>query len=143
MRYLASALIVLATSLWLGGLVGLFICALSVFKISGLDREAAGKATSAMFVAFGRCQLAVAALALIGAFLAYVSRRAALNIVLFLLFALGTLGAVFFNMLIVPRLEELRLAALTTSTAFKIWHGYSMYLLTAITTLIFIAVLLV
>ena len=143
MRHLASALIVLATSLWLGGLVGLFICALSVFKISGLDHEAAGKATSAMFVAFGRCQLAVAALALIGAFLAYVNRRGTLNIVLFLLFAVGTLGAVCLNMLIIPRLEELRLAGKMKSPEFANWHHHSAHLLMGTTLILLIAAMMI
>jgi len=143
MRYLASALIVLATSLWLGGLVGLFICALAVFKISGLDHEAAGKATSAMFVAFGRCQLAVAALALIGAFLAYVSRRGTLNVVLFLLFALATLGAVCVNMLIIPRLEELRLAGKIKSPEFATWHHHSAHVMMGMTLILLIAAMLI
>jgi len=143
MRYLASALIVLATSLWLGGLAALFVLVLAVFKISGLDHEAAGKATSAMFVAFGRCQLAVAALALIGAFLAYLTRRGTLNIVLFFLFAVGTLGAVVYNMLLVPRMEELRLAGQIKSDAFRDLHHHSAHLFMAMTLILLVAAMLI
>ena len=62
--------------------------------VAGSQVAIAGKATSAMFVAFGRCQLALAALALIGAFLTYVNRRGALSVTLFVLYAIATVGII-------------------------------------------------
>src|SRR5260221_1187168 len=110
MRYVTSALLVLATSLWLGGLITLALLVMAVFISSGLDRETAGRATSSMFVWFGKGQLVVAAVALIATFLAYLQRRGGVVVTLFVLQTIATLGAVAFNMYIVPKLESLRIA---------------------------------
>ncbi|HEY7120808.1 MAG TPA: DUF4149 domain-containing protein [Tepidisphaeraceae bacterium] len=139
MRYLASALTVLATALWLGGLVTLVICATAIFKVSGLDRETAGRATSAMFVWFGRVQLGFAAFALIAAFLGYLQARGSGSVALFVLFALGAVGAVLFNMWLVPRLEEMRIAGQSQTPAFDALHKRSEQLMTLVTVLLLIA----
>src|SRR4051812_25487164 len=123
MRYFASALVVLSTALWFGGLVALFVLALAVFKHSGLDRETAGRATSAMFVVFGRAQLAVGAVALIAAFLAYLPGKGRASVALFVILALGVVGAVVFNMVIVPKMEAMRMAGESQSQTFRTWHG--------------------
>jgi len=143
MRYLTSVLVVLSTALWLGGLVALFVLALAVFRHSGLDRETAGRATSAMFVVFGRAQLAVGAVALIAAFLAYLPGKGRASVALFAILALGVVGAIVFNMVIVPKMEAMRMAGESQSQTFRTWHGYSMMLLTAMTATLLVAALVV
>jgi hypothetical protein len=143
MRYFACLLAVLATALWLGGLIALFLFAPAVFKAFGPDERAvAGKATSAMFVVFARYQLAVAGVALVGAFLGYLQRRSGLLIALFVCFAIGTVGAVANNVLIVPRMEALRLAGESHSPEFRKLHGISMGVSLGITVAVFAASLL-
>jgi hypothetical protein len=142
MRYLAAALAVISTSLWLGGLVTLAVLVMAVFLASGLDRESAGRATSAMFVWFGRGQLAVAALALIGVFLGYVQRRGGVAVALFVLLGLAAVGAAAFSAYFVPRLEGLRLAGQSTSPDFKAMHKQSEHLMTGLTAVVFAAALL-
>lgn len=131
MRYLASTLAVLATALWLGGLVALAVFAMAIFTRSGLDRETAGRATSVMFVWFGRLQLAFAAVALIAAFLGYLQKRGRPAVILFVLLALATVAAVGFNTYFVPRLEELRLAGEGQSPTFHALHKQSERLMSA------------
>jgi uncharacterized membrane protein len=127
MRYLAATLAVLATALWLGGLVALFLFAPAVFKAFGPeDRAIAGKATSTMFVVFARYQLAFAGVALIAAFLGYLQRRTGLLIALFVCFAIATVGAVANNVLVIPPMESLRLAGESSTPQFRKLHGVSM-----------------
>jgi hypothetical protein len=143
MRYFACLLAVLATALWLGGLVALFLFAPAVFKAFGPDdRATAGKATSTMFVVFARYQLAVAGVALVGAFLGYLRRRSGLLVGLFVCFAIGTVGAVANNVLIVPRMEALRLAGESHSPEFRKLHGISMGVSLGITVAVFVAAIL-
>jgi len=139
MRYLTTALLILSTSLWLGGLVALAALVMAVFISSGLDRETAGKATSSMFVWFGKGQLVVAAVALIATFLAYLQRRGAAVVAVFVLLALGTLGAVAFNVWLVPKLESLRLSGQSQSADFKNLHQQSEHLMTAVIAIVFVA----
>src|SRR5687768_1639877 len=113
MRHVASALLILSASLWLGLLVALFLFAPAIFRAFGPERELAGKATSAMFVRFAQVQLILAAGGLVGAFLAYVRTRRTLFTILFALFAVGTVGAVAYKMFLIPRMEGLRLAGET------------------------------
>jgi hypothetical protein len=96
-----------------------------------------------MFVVFGRAQLAVGAVALIAAFLAYLPGKGRASMVLFALFALGVVGAVVFNLLIVPKMEAMRVAGEAQTQAFRTWHGYSMILLTAVTATLLVASLIV
>jgi hypothetical protein len=146
MRYLTAALAVVTVSLWFGGCVALAVLAVAVFKASGLERETAGRATSAMFVWFGRGQLAVGALALIFAFLGYLQRPkfgggSAITL-LFALLAVASLAAVAFNMYFVPQIEKLRLEGQSQSAAFQALHKQSEHLMTGQTALLLIAALL-
>ena len=143
MRYLTSALVTLSTSLWFGGLVTLALLVMAVFISSGLDRETAGRATSSMFVWFGKAQLVVAAVALIATFLAYLQRRGGVVILLFILQAVSTVGAVVFNMYIVPKLEGLRLAGQSKSADFQSLHKQSENLMSVVILIMFVATLVV
>jgi hypothetical protein len=147
MRYLTATLAVLTTSLWFGGCVTLAVLAVAVFKASGLDRETAGNATSAMFRWFGVGQLLVGAVALIAAFLGYLLRPkagpgGAAITVLFSLLALASLAAVAFNMHFVPRIEELRKSGQAQSAAFQTLHKQSEHLMTGLTLVLLVAVVL-
>jgi uncharacterized membrane protein (UPF0136 family) len=95
-----------------------------------------------MFVVFARYQLAVAGVALVGAFLGYLQRRSGLLVALFVCFAIGTVGAVANNVLIVPRMEELRLAGESHSPEFRKLHGISMGVSLGITLAVFAAAVL-
>jgi uncharacterized membrane-anchored protein len=139
MRYLTSALVILFTSLWLGGLVTLALLVMAVFISSGLDRETAGRATSSMFVWFGKAQLIVATIALIATFLAYLQRRSGVIVALFTLLTIAALGAVAFSMYIVPRLEELRIAGQAQSADFQTLHKQSERLMTAVIVVVLAA----
>jgi uncharacterized membrane-anchored protein len=142
MRYLTSALVTLTTALWFGGLVTLALLVMAVFIGSGLDRETAGRATSAMFVWFGKAQLVVAAVALIATFLAYLQRRGGIVVTLFVLQIVATLGAVAFNMYVVPKLEGLRIAGQSQSADFKSLHKQSESLMSVVILILFAAALL-
>ena len=141
MRYFTSTLIVLTTSLWFGGLVTLALLVMAVFISSGLDRETAGRATSSMFVWFGKAQLLVAAIALIATFLAYLQRRGGPVVLLFILQAVATVGAVVFNMYIVPKLEGMRLAGQSKSVDFQSLHKQSERLMSVVILIMFVATL--
>src|SRR5260221_10831748 len=136
MRYLTAAMVILFTSLWLGGLITLALLVMAVFISSGLDRETAGRATSSMFVWFGKAQLVVATFALIATFLAYLQRRGPMIVVLFTLLTVAALGAVAFSMYIVPRLEELLIAGQSQSTDFQTLHKQSALLMTGMILII-------
>jgi hypothetical protein len=139
MRYLAAALTTLAVSVWFGGLVTLAVAVMAVFLASGLDRPTAGQATAAIFVWFGRVQLVVAALALIGAFLGYLRGRRRMPMAMFALLALATVGAVLFNAYFVTRMETLRLAGDSQSPQFQSMHKQSERLMQGMTLALFVA----
>jgi hypothetical protein len=143
MRYLTSALVTLTTALWFGGLVTLALLVMAVFISSGLDRETAGRATSSMFVWFGKAQLVVAAVALIATFLAYLQRRGGVVVLLFVLQIVATLAAVAFNMFVVPKLEGLRIAGQSQSADFQTLHKQSERLMTGVIAILFVATLVV
>src|SRR4051812_23468425 len=105
MRHISNILLSIASALWLGGLVSLFIGAQAVFKAAP-DRTVAGQSTSAMFVAFAQYQLVVAATALIGAFLGYVVTRRNIFVVIFALLGLAAVGAAVTRMHFIPRMES-------------------------------------
>ena len=142
MRYFAAALTSVAVAVWFGGLVMLAVAVMAVFISAGLDKPVAGKATAAIFVWFGKGQLIVAALALMGAFLGYLQGRRQLPMILFALLALAAVGAVAFNALFIPRLEELRLAGESTSPAFQTMHKQSERLMLGMMLVLFAAVVM-
>jgi hypothetical protein len=142
MRYFTSTLAVLTISLWLGGVVTLALLVMAVFMASGLDRETAGRATSAMFIWFARAQLVVGALALIAVFLGYLQRRSPLAVILFALLGIAAVGAVIFSIHFVPRIDALRLGGQADSAEFKMLHKQSEHLMTALMAVVFAAAIL-
>ena len=143
MRYLTSTLIIVTTSLWFGGLVTLALLVMAVFFASGLERETAGRAASAMFVWFGKAQLIVAAVALIATFLGYLQRRGGIIVTLFVLQIAAAIGAVIFNMYFVPRLESMRSAGQSQSAAFQAMHKQSESLMSVAMLILLVATILI
>jgi len=139
MRYFTAAFAVLATSIWLGGLITLALLVMAIFMGSGLDRETAGRATSTMFIWFGRGQLIICALALISVFLGYLQHRSTLTVVLFAILALGAIGAVLFSIYFVPKIDALRLAAQSDTIEFKTLHKQSEHLMQVVMIALVIA----
>jgi hypothetical protein len=142
MRYVASILLTLSSALWLGLLAALFLFAPAIFQAFAPDKALAGRATSAMFSKFAQAQLALAAMGLLGAFLAYVHHKRPAHVSLFVLFALACVGAVVYKMLLNPKMEELRLTGRTTDPAWAKFHGGAMALSTATALLMLAALLL-
>lgn len=142
MRYFTTSFAAITISLWLGGVVTLALLVMAVFLASGLDRETAGRAASAMFIWFARAQLVVGALALIAVFLGYLQRRSPLVVILFVLLGIAAVGAVIFSIHFVPRIDALRLSGQAESPEFKTLHKQSENLMTALMVVLFAATLL-
>lgn len=143
MRYLGSAILTVASSLWLGGMVCLALFLGAVFHRFGEEQRAtAGIAASAMFAIFSHYQLYVAGAALVGTLLAYVADRRKIYFVLFVLLALATVGVVIFRMHFVNRIEELRGAGEINSARFKQLHEQSTALFKVCMALVAAAVVL-
>jgi hypothetical protein len=113
-------------SLWLGGLIALFIAVTSLFGTFAADHTLAGVAASGIFWRFNRYQLVLAALALIGSFAWRVASGKTSVTVLFSCFALASFAAIIVAGIIIPRLESLRLEHLTQTPEFAKLHGISM-----------------
>jgi hypothetical protein len=143
MRYLTSTLIIVTTALWFGGVVTLALLVMAVFFASGLDRETAGRAASAMFVYFGKAQLIVAAVALIATFLGYLQRRGGIIVTLFVLQIVAAIAAVAFNMYFVPRLETMRGAGQSQSADFQAMHKQSESLMSVAMLILLAATILI
>jgi hypothetical protein len=140
MRYVFAATALFAWSLWLGGMIGLFLFVQVLFKS---DRAIAVEAAPRMFLAFQTFQLIVAAVALISvtAWRLTVRRRVITGI--FAMFTLAAIGAVLLSLLIMPPMEKLRREGNSGSPEFRQLHGRSMALFTAEALALLVAGLLV
>jgi hypothetical protein len=116
----------LVWSLWLGGLIALFIAVTSLFSTFADDHALAGVAASGIFWRFNRYQLVLAALALIGSFAWRVASGKSSVTVLFTFFALASFATIMVAGIIIPRLESLRLEHQTHTPEFVRLHGISM-----------------
>jgi len=130
MRYLGSILVMLASGIWIGGIVCVAVFAQSTFKVLGPEqRELAGTVTSRMFVIFGWIQLVCAATGLLGAFLIYIRARRGMVIAMFFALALAAVGAIAYHQWLVPKMELLRTADKSTGEEFTQLHHLARYLL--------------
>src|ERR1700722_12885738 len=96
MRRFLSILVSITTSLWLGGLVMMFIAVPTLFQTFAAARPMAGAAAAGIFHAFERYQLILAAIGLITTFgwrLISGKRAAKLKTVAFTLLSLATVAA--------------------------------------------------
>lgn len=124
MRRILSGLIVATWALWFGGLVTLFLAVAAIFKALP-ERALAGQAAANVFHWFERYQLGLAALALIAALGWRLMKPAASRTLLFLLFALATVGAVTNTAVITPKIQAMRVQRETDTEQFKKLHGQS------------------
>lgn len=120
---LARTALGIVWGLWFGGVIALFIFAVTLFN--GLGKETAAIATGVMFPAFERYHLVLAALALAAcvAWRALSKSRAAT--VVFVLLAVATVMAVTSAAVITPKILELRRLGQTHTPEFGRAHGLS------------------
>jgi hypothetical protein len=145
MRRFLSILVSLTTSLWLGGLVMLFIAVPTLFQTFAAARPVAGNAAAGIFHAFERYQLILAAIGLIATFGWRVTARkrtAMLKTVCFTLLSLATVAAAGSTLFVTPKIDAMRLRGETYGPAFGRLHGISMSLYVAESVLLLIAGLL-
>jgi hypothetical protein len=136
----ASLFVLLAWALWFGGLMSLFVFVQVLFKT---DRSVAVKAAPTMFVTFEKCQLALAAIALIATAIWRLRTPRAILTALFALFCIATVAAIVPPIAITPKMEALRLAGESSSPQFKALHGRTMiFYMTAAISLLVVGLLL-
>lgn len=128
MRRVLPSLLVIVCSLWLGGLVTLFIVVKSLFVTFDADHTLAGLAASGIFGSFNRYQLVLAAIALVGSFFWRIQSRRGGVTALFFCFGLAAFAAIIVAGIITPHLDAMRLAQKTHTPEFARLHGISMLL---------------
>jgi len=126
-RQILPTLLAIIWSLWLGGLVVLFLCVHSLFVTFASDHTIAGEAASGIFVRFNRYQLVLAGIALIGSFLWRISSGRSAVTGLFFCFGLASFAAIIAAH-VTTHLEGMRLAYQTHTPQFVRLHGFSMLL---------------
>ena len=121
----AQILVVIATSLWLGGLVALFLFVGALF---GHDRTIAIQAAPPLFNVFAKYQLLVGLIGLIALFFWQASyARTPWTIVIMALLALSLALAAYVTFSVIPEMEAIRIAGQSgDSPRFKTLHGRSM-----------------
>ena len=114
-------------SLWLGGLIFLFI-SIQVLFIAFPKRtsDVAMQAAPQLFATFEKYQLILAAIALLATFGWYASTRTTIVMCLFILLALAAAIAALSTALITSRMEIIRRAGQSGSAAFARLHARSM-----------------
>lgn len=127
MSRVASTIVWLATALWFGGMIFLFVSVQTLFRAFPRPAsDVAPQAAPALFNVFEKYQLALAAAALISTFVWYLAVRSKRIIVIFALLAFAAAGAAVSTTLITPPMQQLRAAGQTTSPRFRALHGRSM-----------------
>jgi hypothetical protein len=122
-------LALLAWSLWLGGLVLLFLIVQTLFAAE--PRDTFIEVAPRIFLAFERYQLLLAGLALLGTFAWRLASPTPALGALFSLLAAATVGALTSSLYITPHLEDLRLRAQLQTPQFARLHGLSMLVYSA------------
>jgi len=132
MSRIASTVAWVCVALWLGGMIFLFLAVQTLFAaFPRATSDVALQGAPALFRAFEKYQIVVAALALIGTFAWYLTRRDRLVMAVFVLLALAAAGAVVSTTLVTTRMERLRMAGESTSPQFRKLHGRSMMIYTS------------
>jgi hypothetical protein len=129
-------LTLLAWALWLGGLITLFLCVITLFS---RNRSLAADAAPLLFVNFERYQLIIAALALTSTVIWRITSKQLLLNLLFLLFCLSSLGAITSPLYFSKQMEILREEGKTTSARFDTLHRQSEWVYTTEAALLMIA----
>jgi len=123
MRYVLSVLTAIAWALWLGGVCGTAVAVVAVFRT--MDRATAGQVGAIVFTAFGRYQLLVAAVALIGSAGLRLAAPGRARTWLFVLLGAAAVGASVFAGAITPRMDAMRDAGRQQSPEFRQLHRAS------------------
>ncbi len=127
----------LTISLWLGGLVALFIFAQKLF--AAFPRGTSNVAIQAnpqLFLVFERYQLVLATISLICASVLAYRVGGRVIVAMLVLVMLSTIPAVVSATVVTPKMEELRLQGLSSDPHFRRLHGRSMMLYSASTLLL-------
>src|SRR3954465_10483885 len=136
MSRLFAFLTLLAWGLWLGGLITLFLCVITLFHH---NRAAAIDAAPQLFVNFERYQLILAAVGLTTTVIwRVVSKNLVVNWI-FLLLCLASLGAIASPLYFSKQLEALRQEGKTSSPRFEALHKQSEWVYTGEATLLLVA----
>ncbi len=128
-------LTLVAWSLWLGGLVTLFLCILTLFKH---NHSLAAQSAPLLFVTFERYQLLLAAIVLTSTVAWRFTTKNLLINLLFLLLCLSSLGAIASPLYFTKQMEALRHQGDSSSPKFKTLHSQSMWVYTTQATLLLI-----
>jgi len=120
-------LTMLVWGLWLGGLITLFICVITLFTH---NRAAAIDAAPQLFVNFERYQLILAALGLTTTVIWRVVSKNLLVNWIFLLLCLSSLGAIASPLYFSKQMEVLRQEGKTSSARFEALHKQSEWVYT-------------
>jgi hypothetical protein len=143
MARLISTLVSLVLSLWLGGIVFLFIGVSTLFRAFPRPAsDVAPQAAPALFHVWERYQLVLAAVALLSVFAWYVIVRTKPLIVLFLLLTLASATGIVSTILITPRIDQMREAGQSSTAEFRALHGRSMQCYIAQAALLLVSVVM-
>lgn len=104
-RTILSVLTTLVWALWLGGLVALFLCVVTLFRA---DRAIAVEAAPRMFRAFAQYQAILAAAGIAGAALWAIVAKNRLTITLLVLTTLAGIGAAMMFAWITPTMQAMQ-----------------------------------
>src|SRR5688500_3648118 len=107
MRYGLSLIVTLAWGLWLRGLMTVFVTVNHLFTV---NRMTAVNAAPDIFIAFERCQIILAGVALLASAIWRLSTPRKLLTALFFLFALASVGTVISAAVISPKMHAVRRA---------------------------------
>jgi len=128
MRRVLSTLVLLIWGLWFGGLIVLLISVLTLFNTFPDRHDLAGQGAAHIFHVFNAYQLVLAAGALVLTFVCRVVGPPRWTTMLFVFFAIATVGACMIATYLTPHIEMLQHQGLTASAQFKRLHGLSMAL---------------
>jgi hypothetical protein len=123
MKRLVLMMVALAWALWFGGMMALFLFVQVLF---GTRHDIAPAAASALFLAFQRYQLILAAVALLMTFAWRWKSPSRASAGVFALLAGATVVAVVLAGWLTPRMEAIRLAGASKGPEFGRLHGLSM-----------------
>jgi hypothetical protein len=126
----------LAWALWLGGLITLFLCVITLFKH---NHSLAADSAPVLFVNFERYQLILAGIALTCTVAWRIMSKNHLVNLVFLLLCLSSLGAIASPLYFSKQMERLREEGKTNSPKFETLHQQSEWVYTSEATLLLIS----
>jgi len=136
-REFFAAVATMASGLWLGGLVMLFMSVSSLFKTFDTDHATAGLAATGIFHRFETFQIILAGVAIASIELSLRNGQRKFWIGLPLIIAAVLAIGITFG--ISPKINAMRLAGEASSDGFKKLHGLAMVIYLAITALVALA----